>query len=107
MGGIKIEPHRWSITPHSKCISINRSPELLPLKSEKLYCYDFLIYVYSVPGSDVHDARTTFSSSVPSGGHRMLLKRPPFPLLYSAASFLLVSNTYTCLYIWVYFRVLY
>ena len=40
MGGIKIEPHRWSITPHSKCISINRSPELLPLKSEKLYCYD-------------------------------------------------------------------
>lgn len=81
--------------------------DILCINLQKLYCYDFLIYVYSVPGSDVHDARTTFSSSVPSGGHRMLLKRPPFPLLYSAASFLLVSNTYTCLYIWVYFRVLY
>ena len=26
MGGIKIEPHLWSITPHSKCISIKPKP---------------------------------------------------------------------------------
>ena len=42
--------------------------DILCINLQKLYCYDFLIYVYSMPGSDVHDARTIFSSPVPSRG---------------------------------------